>query len=74
VDWINVSQNRDKCAGFCEHGNELVPLIKRGQFIEQLKNYQLLMAHSISRSQYISLVSALNVQRHSETALRLSRD
>jgi hypothetical protein len=34
VDWIHLAQDRDRCAGSCEHGNEPSGSIKCGEFVD----------------------------------------
>lgn len=41
VDWIQLDHERFVVVGSCEHFNELVSSIKRGQMLEQLHNYHI---------------------------------
>jgi len=34
VEWIDVLQDREVVAGFCECGNELAGFIKSGEFLD----------------------------------------
>jgi hypothetical protein len=34
VDWIDLAQDRDSLAGFCEYGDEPSGSIKCGEFLE----------------------------------------
>lgn len=42
MDWINLAQVEENSWGCCEHGNELLDLMKFGEFLDFLRNYQLL--------------------------------
>ena len=42
MDWIELAQDRGKETGACECGNEPTGSIKCGEFLDQLRNGQLL--------------------------------
>jgi hypothetical protein len=37
MDWIELAQDRDRCAGTCECGNESSGYIKYWEFLDQLR-------------------------------------
>jgi len=46
-DWIAVVQDRDRWWSCCECGNELSGCIKCEEFLDWLRNCQLLKQHSV---------------------------
>ena len=38
MDWVDLTQDRDKVVGTCKHVNEFSGTIKRGKFLEKLRN------------------------------------
>jgi len=38
MDWIDLAQDRDRCVGTCECGNEPSVSVKFGEFLDYLRN------------------------------------